>query len=72
MNEFETNNKYQNFSDLYRGTNGFKKGYQPRTNLVKDENDDLLADYHNIMNRQKNYVYQLYTALMMLDTNAYS
>jgi hypothetical protein len=31
----------------------FKKGYQPRSNLVKDENGDLLADSH-ILNRWKN------------------
>jgi hypothetical protein len=31
-------------SDLYRGMKEFKKGYEPRTNLVKDENDVLLAD----------------------------
>jgi hypothetical protein len=24
-------------------------------NLVKDENDDLLADFHNILNRWKYY-----------------
>jgi hypothetical protein len=29
--------------------------YQPRSNLVKDENGDLLADSHNIFNRWKNY-----------------
>jgi hypothetical protein len=33
-----------NIRDLYRGINEFKKGYQPRRNLVKDENGDLLAD----------------------------
>jgi hypothetical protein len=33
----------------------FKRGYQPRSNLVKDENCDLLADSHNIPNRWKNY-----------------
>jgi hypothetical protein len=27
----------------YRGINEFKKGYQPGTHLVKDENGDLLA-----------------------------
>jgi len=32
----------------YRGINEFKKGYQPRTNLVKDENGDLLAGSHTI------------------------
>jgi hypothetical protein len=26
------------------------KGYQPSSNLVKDENGDLLADSHNILN----------------------
>jgi hypothetical protein len=31
-------------TDLYRGINEFKRGYQPRNNLVKNE-DDLLADY---------------------------
>jgi hypothetical protein len=38
---------------LYRGINDFKKGYQPRSNLEKDENGDLLADAHNILNRWK-------------------
>jgi hypothetical protein len=33
---------------MYRGTNEFKKDYQPRTNLVKDEKGDLLADPHKI------------------------
>jgi hypothetical protein len=27
--------------------------------LVKDENDDLLADYHNILNMWKNYFYRV-------------
>jgi hypothetical protein len=39
-----------NFRDLYRGLNEFKKGYQPRSNLVKDENGDLLVDSHSILN----------------------
>jgi hypothetical protein len=30
--------------DLYRGINEFKGRYQPRNNLVTDENGDLLAD----------------------------
>jgi hypothetical protein len=28
-----------------------KKGNQPRTKLVKDENDDLLADSHIVLNK---------------------
>jgi hypothetical protein len=30
--------------DLNRGIDEFKRGYQPRSNLVKDENVYLLAD----------------------------
>jgi hypothetical protein len=33
--------------------------YQSRSNLVKDENGDLLADSHNILNRWK-YFSQLF------------
>jgi hypothetical protein len=34
--------------------------YQPRNNLVKDENGDLLAESRNILNRWKNYFSQLF------------
>jgi hypothetical protein len=33
--------------------------YQRRSNLVKDENGDLLADSNNILNKWKNYFSQL-------------
>ena len=36
IEEIETNSKIQNIRDLYRGINYFKKGYQPRCNIVKD------------------------------------
>jgi hypothetical protein len=49
INKLETNNKNNNNVDLYRGINELKKGYQPRSNLVKDK------DSHNILNRWKNY-----------------
>jgi hypothetical protein len=55
INELATNSKNKNSRDLYRGINGFKSGYQPRNNLVKDETGDLLANFHNILNRWKNY-----------------
>jgi hypothetical protein len=42
-----------------RTINEFKKGYQCRTNLVKDEKGDLLADSHKIVNRQMSYFCQL-------------
>jgi hypothetical protein len=59
INELESNSQNKNSRDLYRAINEFKKGYQPRTNLVKDEGGDLLADPHKILNRWKNYFYQL-------------
>jgi len=34
--ELETNSKNKNIRDLYRGINDFKKGYQPRCNIVKE------------------------------------
>jgi hypothetical protein len=51
INEIESNSNNKNITDLYRGINEFKKGYQPRTNLVKDEKGDLLADTHKTVNR---------------------
>jgi len=30
--------------DLYRGVNEFKKGYQPKINIIKDENGNVLAE----------------------------
>jgi hypothetical protein len=59
INKLATNSKNKNIKHLYRGIIGFKRGYQPRNNLVKDENGDLLADSHNILNRWKNYFSQL-------------
>jgi hypothetical protein len=49
IEELQTNSKINNIRDLYRGINDFKKGYQPRTVIVKDENGDLVADSHSIM-----------------------
>ena len=44
---------------MYRGIDDFKKGYQLRTIIVKDEKGDLVADSHSIMTRWKNYFSQL-------------
>jgi len=40
-----------NIRDLYRGISDFKKGYQPRTNTVKDEKGDLVTDSRSILAR---------------------
>jgi hypothetical protein len=59
INHLETNNKNKNIRDLYRGINEFKKGYQPRINIIKDENGNLLADLQNVLNRWKNFFNQV-------------
>jgi hypothetical protein len=53
IEEVETNSKINNIRDLYRGINDVKKGYQPRTRIVKDEKGDLV----NLQSRQ-NFVCQ--------------
>jgi len=56
--KFETN-KNKSIGDSCRCINGSKTGYQSRTNSVKDNNGDLLADSNNILSRWKNYFCQL-------------
>jgi hypothetical protein len=53
MNLKQTEQKYQKLIQ------GFKKGYKPRTNIVKDKNGSLPADSCSILNRWKNYFCQL-------------
>jgi hypothetical protein len=59
INEIELNSKNKNIRHLYTGITEFKKGHQPKTNLVKDERGDLLADPQKISTRWKNYFCQL-------------
>jgi len=61
IEELETNSKIQNIRDLYRGINDFKKGYQPRFNMVRNEKGDLVADSHSIVARWRNYFSQLFS-----------
>jgi hypothetical protein len=37
IEELETNSTIKDTRDLYRGISDFKNGYQPRTNIVKQE-----------------------------------
>jgi uncharacterized protein YaaR (DUF327 family) len=48
ITELARNRKNNNITDLYRGIHKCKRGYPPRSNLVKDENSDLLAHSHYI------------------------
>jgi hypothetical protein len=55
INELETNNKNKSIRDLYRGINEFKKGYQPRINIIMDENGNLLVDPQSVLNKWKHF-----------------
>jgi hypothetical protein len=57
MNLIHSKNK--NIRELYRGNSDFKKGYQHRTNIVKDEKSDLVADSHSILDGWRNYFCKL-------------
>ena len=46
-------------SDLYRGMNDFKKGYQRRNSVLKDEKGDLVTDSHNILVKWRKHFSQL-------------
>jgi hypothetical protein len=61
ISELETNSKNKNIRDLYGGISEFKRRYQPRTNVVKDEKGDLVADSHSILARWRNHFSQLLT-----------
>jgi hypothetical protein len=52
------NSNNKNIRNMYRGINEFMRGYQPRSNLVKEEKGYPLADSYNIINRWKNYFHQ--------------
>ena len=60
IEKLETNSKIKNIRDLYRDISDFKKGYQPRFNIVKDDKGDLVADSHRIVARWRNYFFQLF------------
>ena len=47
--------KIKNFKDMYKGINDFKKGYQPRTDTVKDEKGDLFTNSHSILANRRNH-----------------
>jgi len=52
---------------LYSGISHFKKGYQARTDIVKDEKRDLVIDYHNILATWRNHFSQLLNVHGVID-----
>jgi len=55
VEKLDAYSKIKNIRDLHRGIIDFKKGSQPRTNIVKDEKGDLVADSHSIVARWRNH-----------------
>jgi len=53
----ETNSNIKNIRNLYRTIIDLKKGYHPKTNIVKDEKVDLVTDSYSILARWKNHRY---------------
>jgi hypothetical protein len=45
---------------LCRGISDFKKGYQPKTNIARDEKGDLVRDCRSILARWRNHFLQLF------------
>ena len=40
LSKIDTNSKNKNIGDLYKGIKDFKKGYQARVNVIKNENKE--------------------------------
>jgi hypothetical protein len=53
----------KNIRVMYKGITEYKKGYQPRTNLVKDKRGDLHVDRYKTVNEWKNYFCHLVNLL---------
>jgi transposase len=60
INELERNSTSWSIRYLYRAINNFKKGYQLKTNMVKNEKGDLVADRHSVLTRYRNHFPQLF------------
>jgi len=61
IDELETNSKIKNIRHLCRGISDFKKGYQPRTDIVRDDGGDLVTDSHSILATWTNHFSQQFS-----------
>ena len=55
IEEINENCQNNNVRDMYKGINNFRKGFQATTEMVKDENDNLITDSSGVLNTWKNY-----------------
>jgi hypothetical protein len=62
IEELKSNSKIKSIRFLYRGISDFKKCYQLRTNTVKDDKGDVVADCHSIVARWRKHFSQLLNA----------
>jgi hypothetical protein len=53
--------------ELYSCIKDFKKGYHPRTSVVKDEKGDLVTEFHSILARCWNHFSQLLNVHGVID-----
>ena len=56
--------------NLYRSISDFRKGYQPRTNILRNEKCDLVADSHSILVRWRKHFFQLLNKHEVKDVRA--
>jgi hypothetical protein len=63
----------KNVRNLCSGISDYKKGFQPRTNKVRDNKDVLITDSHSILVWWRNHFSQLLNVhgLMMLGRQKY-
>jgi len=59
IEELENNSNIKNTRYLNRDISDLKKGYQARTNIVKDEKGGLVASSHSILARWRDHFFQL-------------
>ena len=59
INDLEMNAKNRNIRELYQGIRIERKGFQARTNIIRNGNGDMIADSRSILDRWKNYFDQL-------------
>ena len=74
IEKFETNSKIKHIRESYRGISDFKKDYQPRTNIIRDEKGDLVTDCHSILARWRNHtlIFSMHMSLVMLGKQKYT
>ena len=53
--------------DLYRGISDFKKGYQPRTKIVRAKKGELVTDTHTNLVRCRNHFSHLFNVHVVKD-----